>query len=90
MQLSIERRLGHRAADPDAGIARKGAVALEDLADVVETGIKRVLTVIEHPLSQDAAAADDAGDTTLHLGQGSISRPSGWFDGRRPAGGASR
>ena len=50
----------------------KGAVvALEDLADVVKPRVERVLTVVvQHPLSQDAAAAaDDAGDAALHLGK---------------------
>ena len=46
-------------------------VALEDLADVVEARIQRVLlVVIEHPLGQDpAATADDSGQTALDLGQ---------------------
>jgi len=46
-------------------------VALEDLADVVEAGVERVLlVVVEHPLGQDAAAAaHDAREATLHLGQ---------------------
>ena len=46
-------------------------VALEDLADVVKPRVERVLTVvIQHPLSQDAAAAaDDAGDAAFHLGK---------------------
>ena len=51
---------------------REGAVvALEDLADVVEAGVQRVLlVVIEHPLGQDAAtAAHNAGEAALHLGQ---------------------
>ena len=46
-------------------------VALEDLANVVEAGVERVLfVVVEHPLGQDAAAAaHDARETALHLGQ---------------------
>ena len=49
----------------------RAVVTLEDLADVIKSGVKRILTVvIEHPLSQDpAATADDAGDASLHLGQ---------------------
>jgi hypothetical protein len=61
-----------QATGPQRITQREAAViALEDLTDVVEAGVKRILlVVIKHPLGQDAAApAHDAGEATLHLRQ---------------------
>ncbi len=55
-----------RIAEGEAAV-----VALEDLADIIKTAEQGILAVVvEHPLGQDAAAAaNDAGDAALHLGQ---------------------
>ena len=68
---------------------REGAVvALEDLADVVEAGVWRVLlVVVQHPLGQDAAStADDAGDAALPLAGARSEGRRGWSDNQRDTG----
>lgn len=58
--------------------AEGDVVLLEDVDNLVEVGVERVLFVVgEHPARQDAAAArDDAGEATWVKGKCSIKMPA--------------
>jgi len=70
-QLSCVRGIVLTARTQGITQGEGAVIALEDLADVVEAGVERVLlVVVEHPLGEDAAAAaHDSREATLHLGQ---------------------